>query len=115
MAISGPAVPDTVQALRQSAAFLPPNLLAAAMAERKLCCWVVVGATFLVMLEATAGAMGFPGVIIQPLLGELGWSTAEISAALAVRLALFGPIAQFAAAFINRFRRAGRSSFRRSR
>src|SRR5580704_12806728 len=92
MAISGPAVRDTVQAQRQSAAFSLSNPLAAAMAERNLYYgWVVVGATFLVML-ATAGAMGAPGVIIQPLQKEFGWSTAEISAALAVRLALFGLI-----------------------
>ena len=64
--------------------------------------WFVAGATFLVML-ATAGAMGAPGVIIQPLEKEFGWSTAQISVALAVRLALFGLIAPFAAAFINRF------------
>ena len=64
--------------------------------------WIVAGATFLVML-ATAGAMGAPGVIIQPLEHEFGWSTAEISVAFSVRLALFGLIAPFAAAFINRF------------
>ena len=52
---------------------------------------------------ATAGAMGAPGVIIQPLEHEFGWSTAEISVAFSVRLALFGLIAPFAAAFINRF------------
>ena len=74
----------------------------------------VAGATFLVML-ATAGAMGAPGVIIQPLEKEFGWSTADISVALALRLALFGLIAPFAAAFINRFGvRAGRRR-RRSR
>src|ERR1700734_2777137 len=103
MAISGPAVRDTVQAQRQSAAFSLSNPLAAAMAERNLYYgWVVVGAAFLVML-ATARATGAPGVITQPLQKEFGWSTAEISAALAVRLALFGLIAPFAAAFINRF------------
>ena len=52
---------------------------------------------------ATAGAMGAPGVIIQPLEKEFGWSTAEISVAFSMRLALFGLIAPFAAAFINRF------------
>ncbi|HEY6518560.1 MAG TPA: MFS transporter, partial [Roseiarcus sp.] len=64
--------------------------------------WFVAGATFVVML-ATAGAMGAPGVIIQPLEKEFGWSTEEISVALAVRLALFGLIGPFAAALINRF------------
>ena len=79
------------------------NRLAPAMAKRGLFYgWAVAGATFLVML-ATAAAMGAPGVIIQPLEKEFGWSTAEISGALSVRLALFGLIAPFAAAFINRF------------
>ena len=64
--------------------------------------WVVAGATFLVML-ATAGAMGAPGVIILPLEKEFGWSAADISVALAVRLALFGLMAPFAAALLNRY------------
>src|SRR5580692_11325167 len=65
MAISGPAVRDTAQPQKQSAAFSLSNRLAAAMAERNLYYgWVVAGATFLVML-ATAGAMGAPGVFIN--------------------------------------------------
>jgi predicted MFS family arabinose efflux permease len=47
--------------------------------------------------------MGAPGVIIRPLEKEFGWSAADISLALAIRLTLFGLIAPFAAAFINRF------------
>lgn len=77
--------------------------LAAAMQARGLFYgWTVVGATFLVML-ATAGAMGAPGVFIKPLEQEFGWSAADISAAFAVRLALYGLTAPFAAALINRF------------
>jgi sugar phosphate permease len=103
MGISGPAVQVSAQPQRQFAAFSLSNWLAAAMAERNLYYgWAVAGATFLVML-ATAGAMGAPGVILQPLEKEFGWSTAQISFALAVRLALYGLIAPFAAAFINRF------------
>ena len=103
MAISGPAAQNTALPQRRFATFSVSNRLATAMAERNLYYgWVVTGATFLVML-ATAGAMGAPGVIIQPLEKEFGWSTAQISVALAVRLALFGLIAPFAAAFINRF------------
>ena len=84
MAISGSAVRDTAQPQKQFAAFSLSNPLAAAMAERNLYYgWVVAGSTFLVML-ATAGAMGAPGVIIQPLEKEFGWSTAEISVAMAV-------------------------------
>ena len=64
--------------------------------------WVVAATTFLTML-ATAGAMGSAGVLILPLEQEFGWSNAEISTALALRLALFGVIGPFAAAFMNRF------------
>src|ERR1700728_1412696 len=103
MTISGPAVQDTAQTQRQCKPFSLSNRLAAAMAERNLYYgWGGAGSTFLVIL-ATAGAMGAPGGIIQALEKEFGWSTAQISVALAVRLALFGLIAPFAAAFINRF------------
>ena len=85
------------------APFSISNRLARAMAERNLHYgWIVAGATFLVML-ATAGAMGAPGVIMQPLEQEFGWSSADISSALALRIALFGLMAPFSAAFINRF------------
>ena len=51
----------------------------------------------------TAGAVGAPGVLIVPLQKEFGWSTAEISSALAIRFMLFGLMAPFAAALMNRF------------
>jgi sugar phosphate permease len=64
--------------------------------------WVVAGVTFLTML-VTAGALGAPGLLMVPLEKEFGWDTAEISSALALRLVLFGVMAPFAAAFLNRF------------
>jgi sugar phosphate permease len=64
--------------------------------------WVVAGVGFLVML-ATSGAMGAAGILILPLQEEFGWTNAEISTALALRLILFGLIGPFAAAFMNRF------------
>ncbi len=64
--------------------------------------WVVVGVTFLTML-VTAGAVGAPGVFIEPLEKEFGWRRDEISSALAIRFVLFGLIGPFAAAFMNRF------------
>jgi MFS family permease len=64
--------------------------------------WVVIAVTFLVMLT-TAGAVGAPGVLMGPLQKEFGWTAAEISSALAIRLVLFGLLGPFAAAFINRF------------
>jgi MFS family permease len=64
--------------------------------------WVIAGVTFLTML-VTAGALGAPGVLMVSLQREFGWSTSEISSALALRLVLFGLMAPFAAAFLNRF------------
>lgn len=64
--------------------------------------WLVVGITFLTML-ATAGAMGSAGVLIRPLSREFGWTTEEISSAMAVRLVLFGLLGPFAAALMNQF------------
>lgn len=64
--------------------------------------WVVAATTFLVML-ATAGAMGSAGVLIDPLQKEFGWTNAQVSTALSLRLVLFGLMGPFAAAFMNRF------------
>src|SRR5271165_6196610 len=97
------AYPSSAPPLRRPAALSLSNSLAAAMAARNLYYgWVAAGATFLAML-ATAGAMGAPGVIMVPLEKEFGWSAADISSALALRIALFGLMAPFSAAFINRF------------
>ncbi|MEP9365709.1 MFS transporter [Xanthobacter sp. VNH20] len=79
------------------------NRLAAFLAARGIHYgWVVAGVTFLTMLSA-AGAVGAPGVLLLPLQREFGWSTSEISAAMAVRLLLFGLMGPFAAALLNRF------------
>lgn len=79
------------------------NSLTAAFARRDIHYgWVVAAVTFLTML-VTAGAVGAPGVLIVPLQKEFGWSAEQISAALAIRLLLFGLLGPFAAAFINYF------------
>jgi MFS family permease len=64
--------------------------------------WLVVGVTFLTLLTTT-GAMSTPSVLLEPLQKEFGWSTATISFALSVRLAVFGVMAPFAAALMLRF------------
>lgn len=79
------------------------NRLAAALQRRHVHYgWVVVAVTFLTML-VTAGALGAGGVLIVPLQKEFGWSTAEISSAIALRILLYGLLGPFAAAFLNRF------------
>ncbi len=64
--------------------------------------WVMVAVTFLTAL-ISAGTVGAPGVFITPLQHEFGWSTAEISSALSIRFILFGLMAPFAAALLNRY------------
>jgi MFS family permease len=64
--------------------------------------WVIVGVTLLTTV-VTAAAMSTPGVLIVPLEQEFGWSDAQISSALAIRLMLFGLFGPFAAAFMNRY------------
>jgi MFS family permease len=64
--------------------------------------WVAAGVTFVTMI-VMAGAVGAPGVFVVPLEKEFGWSAAEISSALAIRLLLFGLLGPFAAALMNRF------------
>jgi predicted MFS family arabinose efflux permease len=64
--------------------------------------WVVVGVTFLVMM-AGAGIRSTPGVLIVPLRQEFGWSTAEISRAVALNIMLFGLMGPFAVAVMERF------------
>ncbi len=64
--------------------------------------WIVAATAFLTML-VTAGTIGAPSVLILPLQKEFGWEATEISAALAMRFILFGLMAPFAAALMNRF------------
>ncbi|MCC8968042.1 MFS transporter [Bradyrhizobium sp. Pear76] len=79
------------------------NWLAPALARRNIHYgWVMVAVTFLAAL-ISAGTVGAPGVFIVPLQKEFGWSTAEISSALSIRFILFGLMAPFAAALMNRY------------
>ena len=64
--------------------------------------WIVAAVAFV----ATVGAAGFratPGVLINPLRQEFGWSTGIISLAVSVNLILFGLTAPFAAALMERW------------
>jgi MFS family permease len=79
------------------------NWLAAALSRRNIHYgWVMVAVTFVTAL-ISAGTVGAPGVFIVPLQHEFGWSTAEISSALSIRFILFGLMAPFAAALLNRY------------
>jgi len=64
--------------------------------------WGVAAATFLALLGAAA-FRAVPGVLIDPLHEEFGWSLPTISAAVAINLALYGLTAPFAAALMERW------------
>jgi MFS family permease len=64
--------------------------------------WVVAAVVFLAMLISSA-ALGLPGAFLAPLSREFGWTTAEISSALAVRFMLYGLIGPFAAILLERY------------
>jgi predicted MFS family arabinose efflux permease len=82
---------------------LPSDPIARAFARRGVHYgWVVAAVTFFSAL-VTAAAAGSVGVLMLPLQIEFGWTAAEISGALGLRLALFGLVGPFAAALFNRF------------
>src|SRR3954468_17639398 len=64
--------------------------------------WIVAAITFLTMLTMSA-ALGLPGAMLQPLTKEFGWSTEQVSSALALRFALFGLMGPFAAVLMERY------------
>ncbi|MBR0644122.1 MFS transporter [Plastoroseomonas hellenica] len=79
------------------------SLIAPALARRGIHYgWVMVALTFLVAVSS-AGALGILGALLLPLQGETGWDTASISGALALRLLLYGLMAPFAAALLQRY------------
>ena len=64
--------------------------------------WPVAFVTFLVLV-VTAGVRATPSVLVVPLEEAFGWRRDEISISIAVNVLLFGLIAPFAAAFMERF------------
>jgi sugar phosphate permease len=63
--------------------------------------WIAAGLTFATLLIA-AGIRSAPGIMMVPLEAEFGWSRATISAAVSVNLVLYGLMAPFAAAVMDR-------------
>ncbi len=77
--------------------------LASALARRGVHYgWVMVGLALLVAV-GSAGALGVLGALLLPVQREYGWDTGTIAGALALRLLLFGLMAPFAAALLNRY------------
>jgi MFS family permease len=64
--------------------------------------WWAAAVTFLALVGA-AGFRAVPGVLMDPLHQEFGWSVSTISLAVAINMALYGVTAPFAAALMERF------------
>jgi predicted MFS family arabinose efflux permease len=64
--------------------------------------WMIVAVAFFVSVT-TSGVMGLPGALMLPLGREFGWNTEQVSGALAIRILLYGLMAPFAAALIERY------------
>ncbi|MFE9450699.1 MFS transporter [Streptomyces sp. NPDC006739] len=64
--------------------------------------WFVAVVTFVTIIGAAA-FRSLPGLLIDPLNHEFGWSRGTIGAAVSVNLALYGLTAPFAAALMDRF------------
>ncbi|MFJ9347260.1 MFS transporter [Streptomyces sp. NPDC101237] len=64
--------------------------------------WFVAAVTFVTIIGAAA-FRSLPGLLIDPLHQEFGWSRGTIGAAVSVNLALYGLTAPFAAALMDRF------------
>ena len=64
--------------------------------------WIVAGVTFLMLLVGSA-VRALPGLLVVPLEAEFGWSRATISFAVGVNIFLYGLLAPFSAAIMDRF------------
>ena len=64
--------------------------------------WVVFGSAFVILLGA-AGVRSTPGVLMDPLHDEFGWSHATVGLAVSINVLLFGFIGPFAAALQQRY------------
>jgi MFS family permease len=64
--------------------------------------WIAATVTFLTLM-ASAGYRSAPSVLIVPLEEAFGWSRSQISLAVSINVLLFGLVAPFAAALMERF------------
>ncbi|RAY16828.1 MFS transporter [Actinomadura craniellae] len=81
---------------------MSPKSPVRARAPRVHPAWWVAAVAFLALLGA-AGFRAAPGALMVPLHHEFGWSMSAISLAVSINLVLYGLVAPFAAALMDRF------------
>ncbi len=64
--------------------------------------WIAATVTFFTLM-ATAGFRSAPSVLIIPLEEAFGWSRSQVAFAVSINVLLFGLVAPFAAALMERF------------
>ena len=64
--------------------------------------WTALVVTFLTLM-ATAGFRSAPSVLIIPLEDAFGWSRSQVSTAIAINVLIYGLVAPFAAALMEKF------------
>jgi MFS family permease len=64
--------------------------------------WTALVVTFLTLM-ATAGFRSAPSVLIIPLEDAFGWSRSQVSTAIAINVLIYGIVAPFAAALMEKF------------
>lgn len=79
-----------------------PSTLPTRLRTRVHPAWWIAAVAFLALLGA-AGFRAAPGALMVPLQEEFGWSTGVMSLAVSVNLILYGLVAPFAAALMDRF------------
>jgi sugar phosphate permease len=77
------------------------QILETKKAARVHLAWAVAAVGFVTLIGA-AGFRSVPGVLLDPLHDEFGWSHATISSAVSINLLLYGLMSPFAAALMDR-------------
>jgi MFS family permease len=72
------------------------------MAKKLHPAWTALVVTFLTLM-ATAGFRSAPSVLIIPLEDAFGWSRSQVSTAIAINVLIYGLVAPFAAALMEKF------------
>lgn len=80
----------------------PPTAPGARRGPRIHRAWIVAAVTFVTIIGGAA-FNALPGLLIDPLNAEFGWSRGEIGLAVSIDMALYGLTAPFAAALMDRF------------
>ncbi|MGH8876115.1 MAG: MFS transporter [Stackebrandtia sp.] len=82
---------------------VPADVIAPPRARRRIHrAWWVAAVAFIAIIGA-AGFRATPGILIDPLHAEFGWSRGTIGSAVTVNLVLYGLTSPFAAALMDRF------------